>query len=387
MFDKRPFLSWSLVLFSMAAFGQTGNTVLGAAYSFPAPINAAPGQILNLLVQGVGATLTQPVAATNLPLPAVLAGISVQVKQAFTPQSITVPLIAVRPVSTCLNGTPACGHYVVLTVEMPFELVPNLPCGPCDPPPVPNAQLVVSENGLAGGAIDVSPVADQVHVADLCDIDTGAPPACGSTPLITHADGSLISVSSPARPGEEVVIYALGLGATKPTVPTGQATPSPAPVAQTVGEVWVDFQANAGPSKGVPLMFTVCYTSIICPFTPVFAGLTPGSVGLYQVNFIIPSAPLPTFACGNGINSNLTLTIVGTTSFDGAGICVATSTSGTAGAASSSVAVQATASADAKLPFGPFLPNTMWFPIGLAGLGPPLPAISGGVPGASAAAK
>lgn len=325
LFTRLTFVS--LFLLPSAGFGQVSNTVFGAGYSFPVPINAAPGQIFNLFVQGVGANLTQRVAASSLPLPTVLAGISVHLEQ--SPQSIAVPLLAVRPLSTCVNdglASATCGRYTVITVEMPFELVPNQPCGPCDPPPVPNPQLVVSENGVPGGAIDVNPVADQVHIANLCDLDTSASLACAATPLITHADGTLISAASPARPGEEIVIYALGLGATKPAVPTGQATPSPAPVAQTVGEVWFDFQPNAGPSRGVPPMLTACYTTATCPLTPAFAGLTPGAVGLYQVNFVIPSEPQPAFACGDGIISNLTLTIVGATSFDGAGICVATPT-------------------------------------------------------------
>ena len=150
--------------------------------------------------------------------------------------------------------------------------------------------------------------------------------------MITHADGTLVSASNPATVGEEIVLYALGLGATNPAVPTGQATPSAAPAA-FVSEVNIDNQANAAPSKGIPLSLTACSTTPTCPFTPVFAGLSPGSVGLYQVNFVIPSALQPMFACGPGIASNLTLTIVGLTSFDGAGICVAASTGETAGAA------------------------------------------------------
>src|SRR5580692_5399316 len=153
LFTRLTFVS--LFLLPSAGFGQLGNTVFGAGYSAPVPITVAPGQIINLFVQGVGASLTGRVAATTLPLPTVLAGISVQMTQFATPQSVAVPLLAVRPLSTCLNGglaTATCGHYTVLTAEMPFELVPNQPCGPCDPPPVPNPQLVVSENGLAGGA-------------------------------------------------------------------------------------------------------------------------------------------------------------------------------------------------------------------------------------------
>jgi uncharacterized protein (TIGR03437 family) len=339
MFPTRSLAFGWLLLLPSSGFGQTANTVFGSAYSFPAPINTAPGQLLNLLVQGVGATLSQRIAATGLPLPTTLANISVQLTQSAAPQSVAVPLIAVRPVSTCINGTSigstTCSAYTVVTVQIPYELVTNCQsatqlCPSSATPFVNSAQLVVSENGVAGGAISLNPLADQIHIANLCDIDTSAPLVCSPTPLITHADGSLVSLSSPASPGEEIVIYALGLGITKPAVPTGQATPSPAPVALNVSEVNFEFGANEGSSKGVPLSLTVCSTTPTCPFTPLFAGLTPTSVGLYQVNFVVPTPTQGVIACGSGILSNLTLTIVGLTSFDGAGICVATPASETA---------------------------------------------------------
>jgi hypothetical protein len=227
----------------------------------------------------------------------------------------------------------------------------------------------------------LNPLADQVHVANLCDIDVAAPAGCIATPLITHADGTLISASSPAKPGEAVVIYALGLGATQPAAPTGEATPSPAPVAQTISEVNPDFQPNAGPSKGTPLFLTACSTTPICPLTPAFAGLTPGSVGLYQVNFVIPSSPQTVIACGPGITSNLTLTIVGATSFDGAGICVGTSTEGT-GMALAIPSAQP-APSGSLIQNGSMVPATIWFSTGadLTGLAQPVPPGSYGLPG------
>src|ERR1035438_9988682 len=98
MLEKRILLLGSMVLGSMAqlaptASGQTSNTVSGATYTLPSAIDAAPGQILNLMVQGVGASLTGRVAAPALPLPDVLAGISVKLVQARAPQSVAVPLL------------------------------------------------------------------------------------------------------------------------------------------------------------------------------------------------------------------------------------------------------------------------------------------------------
>jgi hypothetical protein len=52
----------------------------------------------------------------------------------------------------------------------------------------------------------------------------------------------------------------------------------------------------------------------------VFVGLTPGQIGLFQVNFVVPPPPSGTAPCGYA-QSNLTVSIGGG-SFDGAGIGV-----------------------------------------------------------------
>jgi uncharacterized protein (TIGR03437 family) len=194
----------------------------------------------------------------------------------------------------------------VVTVQIPVEL--SLPC------PLTNgvvcplvllatpAELILSENGVAGGAIALNPLPDRIHVANLCDLDVSTATGCYSTPLITHGDGSLVSNTSPAKAGEEIVIYALGLGATNPAVATGQATPVPAPVVQTPPLVNYDFRLNAPPWKGLPVPAATCQVGVSCPGTAVFVGLTPGSVGLYQVNYVV-STTRNAVACGGSIQS------------------------------------------------------------------------------------
>jgi hypothetical protein len=65
-----------------------------------------------------------------------------------------------------------------------------------------------------------------------------------------------------------------------------------------------------------------------------FVGMTPGAVGLYQVNFVVPPPPPGLAACDTlSLSSNLTVTIVAyaykpiltfssVATFDGAGICI-----------------------------------------------------------------
>src|SRR5438552_1596577 len=117
-----PFFLFSLS--SQSVFGQTGNTVFGLGYSVT-DFRVAQGDVTNLFVQGVGGKLTTRVAATSFPLPLILAGISVTLRQGYEPKSVPVPILAVRPIPTCVNVFPTgfCGSYVAITVQIPVELV------------------------------------------------------------------------------------------------------------------------------------------------------------------------------------------------------------------------------------------------------------------------
>jgi len=296
--------------------------VISAGYSEPVQIPVAPGQIITFFVSGIGQSLTEKVVAGPGALSASLAGISATLQQ-LSP--VTAPLLEVRPVSTCSPFLPQpCGIFAAVTVQIPFELYEQVPGSFSIPV---SAMLSIAENGSPVAVVRLNPVVDNIHVIKACDLLL-APLALRSAgrcnPSVTHADGSVVSASNPATGGEELVLYAFGLGRTATAVATGEPSPTPASASFTHALDFA-FRVDALPTQPRPL----------APDSPastpasVFAGLSPGSIGLYQVNFVVPPVPAGLPPCDNpntfySVQSNLTVSIGGVTSFDGAGICVDT---------------------------------------------------------------
>jgi uncharacterized protein (TIGR03437 family) len=98
---------------------------------------------------------------------------------------------------------------------------------------------------------------------------------------ILHADYSAVNDTSPARPGETVLLFMNGLGTVTPAVVNGAAASSK-PLSYSdeynVGRILVQLGDAVQPSALANV---------------VFAGLTPGLAGLYQVNFTLPTSGLP----------------------------------------------------------------------------------------------
>jgi uncharacterized protein (TIGR03437 family) len=87
--------------------------------------------------------------------------------------------------------------------------------------------------------------------------------------VATRTDGSVLTEAAPAHPGEIVVLYATGLGETKPSVEYGRVAASAAWVAARESiQLVLDGRTV---TEGV-----------------LYAGVTPGFGGLYQVNLKLP---------------------------------------------------------------------------------------------------
>ena len=300
-------------------------TLAGSGYTVPAPVSVAPGQIATFYVPGVELALVDTPPGTPPTVTLQQNGVNTK-----------APIQSIRVVSQCPDVTAiqvsTCGSLTAVTVQIPYELVPYCPL--CARPVSATPPLLtISRNGQALTSIELNPLADEVHVLTACDIALGSPgpqqpnlTGLPCSPLVTHANGSLVSAGNPANAGEPLTIWAFGLGQTTPAGVTGQVATSAA-TAQTF-DLDFNYQINALPAKP----FTGEPDRI--PLHPLFSGLAPGYVGLYQVNFIVPAGPsngigqcsqLGSIALGgSAVQSNLTVSIGGQFSFDGAGICVAT---------------------------------------------------------------
>lgn len=96
-----------------------------------------------------------------------------------------------------------------------------------------------------------------------------------NTVIAQHVDYRTITPEDPARPGEIIVLYANGLGTTEPNPAAGEVPWYPGLMTH-LGELQV-FIGGA----------------VLSPDRILYAGLTPGWPGLYQINLILPDSVAP----------------------------------------------------------------------------------------------
>ncbi|HXJ43095.1 MAG TPA: hypothetical protein VNH18_27690, partial [Bryobacteraceae bacterium] len=182
-----------------------------------------PGNI----VQIYGSRLaSQAVAPAVLPLPTTVFGTKVLIG------GVAAPLFYVSP-----------GQ---VNAQVPFELTAGK-----------QYQVIVSANGAL-----TTPQPIQLNQATPATLQFTS-----GLIIAQHQDGSLILDTAPSKPGEFIVFYMSGLGATDIEVPSGQASPQDPPARV----------------KDTPVVTLNGNTVDVA-----FAGLTPGLVGLYQINLQVP---------------------------------------------------------------------------------------------------
>jgi uncharacterized protein (TIGR03437 family) len=155
-----------------------------------------------------------------------------------------------------LDGMPVPLLYVSET-QINFLVPSKQGIGP--------AQFWVAREGLRGPiiTITVSSVAPALFVN----------PASPDYVIASHqADWSVVSPDSPAHPGEAIILWAAGLGKTLVNPSTGELPPY---ISEIVNKDTLSVTFN-----GMALN----------PASIRYAGLSPGSAGLYQINLTLPSA-------------------------------------------------------------------------------------------------
>lgn len=221
---------------------SVGGLVDNAAFKVGKPL--ASGTIA--AVFGSQLSSSGPAYASSLPLPTTLAGVQV-----------------------LINGTPVPIFYIDANqadIQIPFGLTSG------------TMTVQAVRNGQPGNLISASvdPIAPRLFTL------MSLPAAPDSSPygiVINAGDGTLALPANlgvpahPAKRGDTITIYALGLGPVTPSVGTGAEAPSVEPLARTANPVSVFFGGG----------FLGSSTA-----TPTYAGLAPTYVGLYQVNVVIP---------------------------------------------------------------------------------------------------
>ena len=161
-----------------------------------------------------------------------------------------------------VNGRPAPMYYSSygqLAFQLPYEINNG------------TAVVQVQRDGLSSNPVSVQ-VADRAPRLLLIGVgtygaiqnqDLSIPMPVGSFPGVnTH----------PAKAGDALTIYAIGLGPTNPGVVSGQPAPASSPFAPLTTTAAINFGAGPGGMVVVPL----------------YAGLTPTFAGLYQINVVVP---------------------------------------------------------------------------------------------------
>src|ERR1043166_4649395 len=268
---------------------QVQNRIVSAGYEIPTYPSVAPGQVITLFVRG----LNVPDAfASGTPLPTTLSGITVRVKSSIQNHSDRLPIFSVRSYDSCSGrlGVPCPLTHVTVQIPTDPTCVLSFP-NDCASHPPPLIVFTVEQSGVAGDEFPVFVTAGDPHILNTCDTIFGTIGGPGCYPVVARADGNLVGpiCVNPAKPGESIVIYAVGLGGRRVPVMTAQpASSSPTATHPTI-PLLLSFRLTEPPGSPAP---PAVWSPMPQWVYADYIGLVPGYVGLYQINFTVP-ATLP----------------------------------------------------------------------------------------------
>lgn len=256
--SARDEISLLSAVFATAGWSQLIINGVANAASFE-PGLPVGGSLAAVCVYGFTGPAGIAYAASSAPLPSALAGVQVTVNGAL------VPILAVE-------FTGQSGLCSEVTFQVPLERNATIPNGQPD----------------VGGTLTVTQGTDSATLTP-----TPAPNWVGffqdssRHAVAQHAsDYSAVSETNPATQGEWIVVYATGF-TTWPEPPVGYSAPS-----QPL------FSHNSSPSSSDPYLFLQAQAPATggggfyatTPSVPIaFEGLTPGLVGVFQINMQVPA--------------------------------------------------------------------------------------------------
>ena len=258
LYDRSGVISLSISGFTVLPWSYDAAV---APPKITAVVNAADGQLPVApggLISIYGQQMSPVnIATSQIPLPTALGD------SCLTVNGVAVPMLFVSPQQ--ING------QLPVNVDGNAQMTLRTPGG-------------ISDNFNFG----ILPAAPSIFRSGTAGPETGLA-------TITRADnGELITPTNPVHPGDSIVIWATGLGRTTPSIDSGMPAPSdPLPYAVIQPTVLIG---------GVALDI-------------LYAGLVPGSVGLYQINATVPrSVPLglsmPLLVTQGGSSTSLDVRVV-----------------------------------------------------------------------------
>ena len=191
-------------------------------------------------------------------------------KETLAASSVPLPL-TLAGASITFNGQPAPLLFVSpgqINAQIPYGLAPLMDTYPA-------TTSVLMEVRRADGSVDRQTVGVSPQAVVILRENLTRP----SAPRLVHAsDLRPVSANDPARRGETIIVYALGMGELQPSIMAGAAASTPAP--QLPNPPCVVF---SGRPNAAPLSSKVASE----------AGAAPGLVGVYQVSIEVPSSLNP----------------------------------------------------------------------------------------------